>query len=88
MFDFKNESIVVRILDSMLIVQWPVCQPGDCRWGRAECLPGPQEAADIMAEAPNALQLRYLQTLNAISAERNSTIIFPLPIDLLSSMMK
>ena len=47
-----------------------------------------KEAADIMAEAPSALQLRYLQTLNAISAERNSTIIFPLPIDLLSGMLK
>ncbi|XP_022095436.1 mechanosensory protein 2-like [Acanthaster planci] len=47
-----------------------------------------KEAADIIAESPNALQLRYLQTLNAISGERNSTIIFPLPIDLLSSMMK
>ncbi|XP_038046881.1 mechanosensory protein 2-like [Patiria miniata] len=47
-----------------------------------------KEAADIMAESPNALQLRYLQTLNTISAERNSTIIFPLPIDLLSSLME
>ncbi|KAG7154347.1 Band 7 protein-like 3 [Homarus americanus] len=32
--------------------------------------------------------LRYMQTLNAISAEKNSTIIFPLPIDLLSQYMK
>ncbi|XP_022089060.1 mechanosensory protein 2-like [Acanthaster planci] len=47
-----------------------------------------KEAADIIAESPNALQLRYLQTLNTISAERNSTIIFPLPIDLLSSLME
>ena len=47
-----------------------------------------KEAADIMSEAPNALQLRYLQTLNTISAERNSTIIFPLPIDLLSALIE
>jgi len=46
-----------------------------------------KEAADIMAEAPQALQLRYLQTLNTISAEKNTTIIFPVPIDLLSGMM-
>ncbi|KAL3871685.1 hypothetical protein ACJMK2_039669 [Sinanodonta woodiana] len=46
-----------------------------------------KEAADIIAEAPAALQLRYLQTLNTISAEKNSTIIFPLPIDLLQSFM-
>ncbi|XP_072031159.1 band 7 protein AGAP004871-like [Amphiura filiformis] len=43
-----------------------------------------KEAADIISESPSALQLRYLQTLNTISAEKNSTIIFPLPIDMLS----
>ncbi|XP_026790437.1 stomatin (EPB72)-like 3a [Pangasianodon hypophthalmus] len=42
-----------------------------------------KEASLVIAESPSALQLRYLQTLNTISAERNSTIIFPLPIDLL-----
>ena len=47
-----------------------------------------KEAADVMAESPAALQLRYLQTLNSISAEKNSTIIFPLPINMLSQMMK
>ncbi|XP_033630339.1 mechanosensory protein 2-like [Asterias rubens] len=47
-----------------------------------------KEAADIIAESPNALQLRYLQTLNSISAEKNSTIIFPLPIDILAGFMK
>ncbi|XP_057317449.1 stomatin-like [Hydractinia symbiolongicarpus] len=43
-----------------------------------------KEAADIIAESPQALQLRYLQTLQTISAEKNSTILFPLPIDMLS----
>ncbi|XP_071797333.1 band 7 protein AGAP004871-like [Asterias amurensis] len=47
-----------------------------------------KEAADIIAESPNALQLRYLQTLNSISAEKNSTIIFPLPIDIMAGFMK
>lgn len=42
-----------------------------------------KEASLVIAESPSALQLRYLQTLNTISAERNSTIIFPLPIDFL-----
>ncbi|XP_060584780.1 band 7 protein AGAP004871-like [Ruditapes philippinarum] len=46
-----------------------------------------KEAADVMAESPAALQLRYLQTLNSIAAEKNSTIIFPLPIDMLSKMV-
>jgi erythrocyte band 7 integral membrane protein len=47
-----------------------------------------KEAADIMMESPAAIQLRYLQTLNSIAAEKNSTIIFPLPIDLLSSLTR
>ncbi|HUL59278.1 MAG TPA: slipin family protein [Anaeromyxobacteraceae bacterium] len=40
------------------------------------------QAADVIARSPGALQLRYLQTLVEISAEKNSTIIFPLPIDI------
>jgi regulator of protease activity HflC (stomatin/prohibitin superfamily) len=41
-------------------------------------------AAAVMAREPIALQLRYLQTLITIAAEKNSTIIFPLPLELLS----
>jgi regulator of protease activity HflC (stomatin/prohibitin superfamily) len=41
------------------------------------------EAAGRMAEQPAALQLRYLQTLTEIAAEKNSTIIFPLPLEYL-----
>ena len=36
---------------------------------------------------PAALQLRYLQTLNSISAENNSTIVFPVPIDIISQLV-
>ncbi len=43
------------------------------------------EAAQIIASQPMALQLRYLQTLLEISAEKNSTIIFPVPIDLIKT---
>ncbi|GFN81153.1 stomatin-2 [Plakobranchus ocellatus] len=46
-----------------------------------------KEAADIITQSPAAIQLRYLQTLNSISAEKNSTIIFPLPIDMVASFM-
>ncbi|KAI6205800.1 Band 7 protein family and Stomatin family-containing protein [Aphelenchoides besseyi] len=42
-----------------------------------------REAAKIIAESPSAIQLRYLQTLNNISSEKNQTIILPLPIELL-----
>lgn len=47
-----------------------------------------KEAAEVIAESPSALQLRYLQTLSAISAEKNSTIIFPLPIEMMAQWTK
>ncbi|CAF4419905.1 unnamed protein product, partial [Rotaria magnacalcarata] len=43
-----------------------------------------KEAADTLAQSPYALQLRYLQTLSGIATEQNSTIVFPVPIDILS----
>ena len=46
-----------------------------------------KEASDVMSESPSALQLRYLQTLTHISAEKNSTIIFPLPMELLGNFI-
>jgi len=42
------------------------------------------DAATVIASAPNAMQLRFLQTLTEVATERNSTLIFPVPIDLLS----
>ncbi|XP_071780838.2 stomatin (EPB72)-like 3a [Centroberyx gerrardi] len=42
-----------------------------------------KEASLVIAESPSALQLRYLQTLTHVAAEKNSTIIFPLPIDIM-----
>ncbi|XP_068087160.1 band 7 protein AGAP004871 isoform X2 [Anabrus simplex] len=47
-----------------------------------------REASEVIGDSPAALQLRYLQTLNTISAEKNSTIVFPLPIDLLTYFMR
>ena len=46
------------------------------------------QAAAVLSHEPGAMTLRYLQTLNEIAAEQNSTIIFPLPIDLLSLLQK
>jgi regulator of protease activity HflC (stomatin/prohibitin superfamily) len=46
------------------------------------------DAADIVSVNPTTLQLRFLQTLTEISSEKNSTIIFPVPIDLLSPLIK
>ncbi|MFH1374311.1 MAG: slipin family protein [bacterium] len=44
------------------------------------------DAAKVIASAPNAMQLRFLQTLTEVATERNSTLIFPVPIDLLDSL--
>ncbi len=46
------------------------------------------DAANIIATAPSALQLRYLQTLAEIATEKNSTIIFPVPIDLIKPFLE
>jgi len=46
------------------------------------------EAAKILAQQPTTLQLRYLQTLREIAADNNSTVVFPLPIDLLSPFLE
>jgi regulator of protease activity HflC (stomatin/prohibitin superfamily) len=46
------------------------------------------EAAKALQAEPIALQLRYLQTLTEIAAEKNSTIIFPLPIEFMRAFMR
>ena len=46
------------------------------------------QAAKVLAQEPQAIQLRYLETLTLIAADKNSTIVFPLPIDILSSLLK
>lgn len=47
-----------------------------------------REASEVIGDSPAALQLRYLQTLNTISSEKNSTIIFPVPLDIISYFIK
>ena len=46
------------------------------------------EAARVLAEQPVSVQLRYLQTLTKIGVERNSTIVFPLPVDVIAAWAK
>jgi regulator of protease activity HflC (stomatin/prohibitin superfamily) len=45
------------------------------------------EAAHVMSSAPAAIQLRYLQTLREIATEQNSTILFPIPMDLIGAVI-
>jgi regulator of protease activity HflC (stomatin/prohibitin superfamily) len=46
------------------------------------------EAAEILGRQPQALQLRYLETLTVIAADKNSTIVFPLPIDIVGPLLQ
>jgi regulator of protease activity HflC (stomatin/prohibitin superfamily) len=45
------------------------------------------DAAGVIATQPSALQLRYLQTLTEIGVERNTVIVFPVPIDLVQQLI-
>ncbi|HYP67348.1 MAG TPA: slipin family protein [Thiobacillaceae bacterium] len=46
------------------------------------------QAAQMLARQPEAMQLRYLQTLSAIASDKSSTIVFPLPMDIISTLGK
>jgi regulator of protease activity HflC (stomatin/prohibitin superfamily) len=46
------------------------------------------EAAEILGKQPQALQLRYLETLTVIAADKNSTIVFPLPLDMVGPLLQ
>lgn len=46
------------------------------------------EAAEILAIQPSAMQLRYLQTLTQVAGDKSSTLVFPVPVDLLSGLLQ
>ncbi|TFZ09006.1 slipin family protein [Ramlibacter humi] len=46
------------------------------------------EAAEVLSRQPQALQLRYLETLTVIAADKNSTIVFPLPLEILGPLLR
>jgi regulator of protease activity HflC (stomatin/prohibitin superfamily) len=56
--------------------------------GELEASHSLSEAADQISKNPMTIQLRYLQTLTEIATEKNSTIVFPLPIDFINAFMK
>src|ERR1700681_1374096 len=56
--------------------------------GEAAAAANLEKAAEMMARQPVAIQLRYLQTLVEIGSEKNTTVVFPLPVDILSSVTK
>ena len=47
-----------------------------------------EQAAEVLGRQPQALQLRYLETLTVIAADKNSTIVFPMPLELMDLLRK
>ena len=47
-----------------------------------------KQAADTLSQSPASLQLRYLQTLLELGADQNSTVVFPLPMDIVGPLLK
>ena len=45
------------------------------------------EAAEMLSREPAAMQLRYLQTLTQVAGDKSSTLVFPVPVDLLGSLL-
>jgi len=56
--------------------------------GEAQAAEKLAEAANIISVYPAAMHLRFLQTLAKVSSEKNSTIILPLPVDLLTAFLQ
>ena len=46
------------------------------------------QAAEVLGRQPLAIQLRYLETLTVIAADKNSTIVFPLPMDIVAPLLE
>jgi regulator of protease activity HflC (stomatin/prohibitin superfamily) len=55
--------------------------------GEAQAAASLAEAADVIGRNPTTLQLRYLQTLREIGGDQNSTVVFPMPIDLMKPVL-
>src|SRR5947209_8800939 len=56
--------------------------------GEAQASAKLAEAAKVLETQPAAIQLRYLQTMTEIAAEKNTTIVFPIPIDIINAWVK
>lgn len=56
--------------------------------GELQALEKLLQAAQVLAQQPQAIQLRYLETLTVIGADKNTTVVFPLPMDILAPFLK
>jgi regulator of protease activity HflC (stomatin/prohibitin superfamily) len=94
----KVSAVEVKHVDLPEVMQRAMAKQAEAeREKRAKLIhaEGEMNAAQTLANAarelgkdPQSMQLRYLQTLTEIASERNSTLIFPLPVELLSSFIK
>jgi len=94
----KVSSVEVKHVDLPSEMQRAMAKQAEAeREKRAKIIhaEGEKQAADSLAEAakrmgenPATMQLRYLQTLTEVATEQNSTLIFPLPVDLLGAFLK
>jgi len=94
----KISAVEVKHVDLPEIMQRAMAKQAEAeREKRAKIIhaEGEQQAAATLAEAanrlsanPNSMQLRYLQTLTEVASERNSTLIFPLPVELLRAFIQ
>jgi regulator of protease activity HflC (stomatin/prohibitin superfamily) len=94
----KVSSVEVKHVDLPDVMQRAMAKQAEAeREKRAKIIhaEGEQQAASTLASAArelasdsNAMQLRYLQTLTEIASERNSTLIFPLPVELFRSFLR
>ena len=94
----KVSAVEVKHVDLPEVMQRAMARQAEAEREKREKIihaEGEAQAAETLANAarelgrdPQAMQLRYLQTLTEIAAERNSTLIFPLPVELLKSFMR
>ena len=81
----ENDSCLCHIAHKRESFSWVKIIHAEGEYQAAERL---VSAANTIASEPIALQLRYLQTLTEIGVERNTTVVFPVPINLLEGFFK
>ncbi len=97
-WDIKVSSVEIKHVDLLEVMQRAMAKQAEAErekrakiihaQGECQAAATLAEAATIMSRNPQTMQLRYLQTLTEIATERNSTLIFPLPVEMLRGFIK
>jgi hypothetical protein len=83
---YLRGRIEVKSAPAVVVICRPLGGPLKRPWGLWQAYLGRTQAEDIISKNPQSLQLCFLSTLAEISTEKNSTIIFPLPVELLKAL--